>query len=407
MAGSGLTLASRERDAALPTSVIMRLKASSLALSAALGCALEAPVHAAPFLSIGETAEIFLTAGAGARYDTNVFLSATDIDDVVLTFSPGLEIIFGKGSLSSGRFYLSEEFSYYFDLTQLNDELLSTGLTYRYDDLKLRFAFDGSFRQVNEATRDVLFQVVEIIDLIKRDVTRLSTSGELRMTAKFKGSAAARYDATDYKLDAFTDYQAISVPLNIYYEYTEKVDLSVGLSFRDTSLSGAGIDSTDLYYNLGARGEFTPKLSGDFSVGYRTREFDRARTVGGSTTDDSVGFDAGFSYEITPKLTSDLTLSKDFGTGPGGESLDDLSISLGADAQISPEWTAGVTVTYRDTTFNTVRQDDFYVFQLNGSYAYSEHLRFTGYYVLSDNNSTARRLTFTNHTLGFVANLRY
>ena len=68
----------------------------------------------APFLAVGDGAELFLTGTLGVRSDNNLFLSNTnEVDDVIIVIdiNPGFELTFGKGSLTQGSVSFTESFA--------------------------------------------------------------------------------------------------------------------------------------------------------------------------------------------------------------------------------------------------------------------------------------------------------
>ena len=59
-------------------------------VSAALGTA----AQAAPFLAIGDGAELFVTGTLAVRADDNIFLSNKATSDTIFDINPGVEITF-------------------------------------------------------------------------------------------------------------------------------------------------------------------------------------------------------------------------------------------------------------------------------------------------------------------------
>ena len=90
--------------------------------------------------------------------------------------------------------------------------------------------------------------------------------------------------------DTLADRETYTVPVDIFYELTPKVDLSIGYQYTTSDVGstenlvnfGGGptgykigsYDSEGHFFNVGARGNLLPKLSGFFKVGYRTNDSD-------------------------------------------------------------------------------------------------------------------------------------
>ena len=63
---------------------------------------LAAAVQAAPFMAIGDGAELFLTGKLGVRSDDNVLLANRAESDLIFEFAPGVDLTFGKGAQLQG-----------------------------------------------------------------------------------------------------------------------------------------------------------------------------------------------------------------------------------------------------------------------------------------------------------------
>jgi len=234
---------------------------SRLALLSSLAAT---PAFAAPFLAIGDNAELFLTARTEARYEDNVtYSSDAEIEDEAFEFVPGFDLTFGKNSLTTGLFSFSERFINYSEHTEFNEELANALFKATYEGAKLKLDVDASFKELNQNSRDAILKD----RLVRSDVTSAGVTGELAVTEKSKVGAGFRYGRTDYRTEGFVDRDTYTVPVNYYFAIAPKIDLSAGVQYRKTDVE-SGSDSDEIYYNVGARGDFTAKLSGTFSVGF-------------------------------------------------------------------------------------------------------------------------------------------
>ena len=132
--------------------------------------------------------------------------------------------------------------------------------------------FDTSWEQIAQNTVDVRAGF-----LVRRDVFRIAGGSEISVTDKSSAGGKVSYENTNYKRTGFDDSKITTIPVNYYYKVTPKLDVSGGIQFRDTRLT-TGVDSQDYFYNVGLRGEFTPKLTGKVAVGYTTRNSTWVRT---------------------------------------------------------------------------------------------------------------------------------
>ena len=363
-----------------------------------------APAFAAPFLAIGDNAELFLTARTEVRYEDNVTFSEDDeLEDEAFEVSPGAELIFGKSSLTKGTFSYIERITSYSDNTDLNNNLSNLLFASKYEGAKLELAANASFRELNQNSRDIRGST-----LVRRDVYAAGVDGEYAVTEKSKVGLGADYSRTQYKGNVFADQENYTVPVDYYFAISEKVDLSAGLQYRQTDvndLSGGNSDSEDYYLNVGARGEFTPKLSGKFSVGYLLREPDAS----GADDESSIGVKAGLVYGYSPKTRLTLDLSNDFETGADSAGIETSSITFGATTSITAALSATASIGYSKYEYlgTSDREDDYIVGGIAFNYIYNEHVNFEAGYSLNDNDSTLDGASFTANVVRLAANFRY
>lgn len=362
---------------------------------AVIGCA---SVQAAPFLAIGDSAELFVTATTGVRYEDNTLLVETnEVDDVILEFVPGIELVFGKNAGVSGTFVAQEQFSHYLDNDELDSNLTNLLFNANYEQARLTLKTNASYRRLQQNDRDIANAATQT----RRDIYAAGVNGELSLTEKTKFGAGISYSETVYKTAGFNDSYSFSVPLNYYYAITPKVDLSAGLTHRETYVDG-GADSKDDYLNVGARGDFTSKLSGRFSVGYTQRNPDLG-------SDESLfGMDFDLDYALSPKTNLNLSLSNDFSSSAaGGTTYEVLSAGLTASTQVSAQLTLSSGVRYQQADYDTGRSDDFITFNASGSYAFNKHISGVLSYSFQQNDSSAVGNSFTANVVSLSAVFRY
>jgi hypothetical protein len=203
------------------------------------------------------------------------------------------------------------------------------------------------------------------------------------------------------------------LPFSLYFRALPKLDFLTGFTYGVERPDGGGPTGKDFYYNVGLRGSLTPKLTGEFSVGDRTRE------VGSNPRERLLGFNGSFNYEVTPKTNAVLTLSRGFNTSALGESLTNGSYRLALRTELTPQWQVGTSLTYRSVDYGTAvftvanfaagtrRKDDYWEGGLDATYNYSQWLTASAYYTLRNNRSTVPGVEFSNNILGLILGLRY
>lgn len=365
-----------------------------LALTAIAG---SVTAYAAPFLAMGDSAELFLTGSGAVRFDDNIFLDTNNEQtDTILSFTPGFDLVFGKGSATQGNFYYREEILAYSDHDDQNTSLSSIGLNTQYDGGKSKFDFGASYAQVAQNDNDIRATGF----IVRRQVSNLRALSEFGLTQKTSLGIGVTYDSTDYGPNSFTDNRSWRVPADVYFEYTEKLALSVGYRYRNSSLSGSAIDNQDHFINIGARGEFTPKLTGQLRVGYSKREFDRG------SSENLFGVEASLAYAYSDKTGLQFNISNDFGNAGTGDSTKNFTLGLAANTKFTEQWALNANLDYRSVDYPT-RNDDYLEGQIALNYTYNVFLSFSASLTLRDNSSTSRIAEFANNVLSLGASVRY
>jgi hypothetical protein len=372
---------------------------------AAIPAILASSLVAAPFLSIGDNAELFVTAKAGFRYEDNIFLAANHKDDdFSFIVTPGLDLVFGKNSLWKGSLSAAHTWTEYFDTENIDSDLTSVNFITSYDGVRWKTNANASYREINQNSRDAH----SASQLVRRNATAAGVNAEYLLTVKTKLGAGVQYNDTHYKTTGYTDSSDYSVPFNYYYGITEKLDLSAGIRYRHTDVD-RGSDRDDYYFNVGARGEFTPKLSGRASIGYNLRTYDSS----GQDDESELGASVGLTYAYSPKTQFTLDLDNDFGTASNGGGTKTFHVALGAQTQLTTEWSVGTSASYESIDYarnqgnQTTRNDDFYVFALYGNYVINQYFSLTAAYNYQWNDSNFNGNDFKANVVSLTLSFRY
>jgi hypothetical protein len=359
---------------------------------ALLSASLVSAGQAAPFLAIGDSAELFITGALAIRADDNVFLDQSGTDDVIFDVTPGFDLTYGKDAQVSGSVTAGVAFSNYSDNSNLNTTLFSSSFISRFDDGKMKLGFNIGFNELNQNSPDIR-------GLTRRDAFSTGGNAEVQISQKTSVGAGLSFSHDNYKRASYTDSDALTVPVNFYYELTPKLDLSVGYRFKDYQVD-IGPDSVDNHFQVGARGEFSPKLTGNFGVGLGVREL----SPGGNK--NLLSLDASFAYELTPKTRMQLGASNDFGTTPQGQQQENFSLNASLVNNLTEEWSVNGGLSYRATDYGS-RVDDYWEANLGAAYIVNASVRVVGAYVFRNYVSVLSSSEFSNNVFSVAANLRY
>jgi hypothetical protein len=412
-------------------------------------------LQASPLISIGDNAEIYFDGSSTARWTSNVFLTdKNEVDDFLYLLSPGFEFNLGRDSSNADLSILTRyDIIRYNDLTELDVELLHVKLRGAYKSSRLELTVSASYDEQKSNSGDI--QIID--DLIESTLINREVKVEYQLSPKFSFGAGANYFETEYTgvfEGVLTDQHRGSIPLDIYYEISPKLDLSFGYKYTDAEIGALKpsvnrllldpitglpvVDSTGAgfpiyrernaynreshFFNMGARGSLLPKLTGYFKVGYNKRgpgTRSDTETLGGATLgsvitnfseETTLGVDADLYWLMTPKLSTRFGLSRDFGLGSDGAPTRENSVSTSTNLSLSNNWTASANLMYtqRDYTRRD-REDDKYSAGIRVFYLPNRFWQFSGGYNFSYNESTGDDAgnNYDAHMVDFNASLRY
>jgi polysaccharide biosynthesis protein VpsM len=364
---------------------------------AAIAALLSLSAKAAPFMAVGDGAELFVTAGLSVAADDNIYLdTANEKDDTIISFTPGVDLVFGKGSTTTGNVYYREEIRRYSDNDNQDGEFSNVGFQSSTDTGSAKFNFNGSYAQIAQNDNDIRAAGI----IVRRDATNLGANAEFDVTAKTSVGVGATFVGTEYDVASYRNSDVWSLPVDLYYEATEKLDWSLGYRYRSTEQDGAASDFKDHFVNLGARGEFSPKLSGQVRVGYSTRKVD------GGGDESDLGLDSSFNFAATEKTSLRIFVSNDYGNSGTGDSTKTLRWGGSVNTNFTEQWFASASLSISSAEYPT-RDDDFFDGSVSVGYKYNQFVNFSASVAMRENDSTSAAAKFDNTVFNFGANIRY
>ena len=363
-------------------------------------------------VSLEKNSSVNVTANLSVQRDDNVYLTSTDkVSDTIIALTPGVEFAFGQNSLAHGSLSYKNSLTHYVDKSSPNVALSNAAADFGYDSGSLKVLGNAIFQQLNQNDSNVAALGQRTI--LRRDILGLNSSVESQVTAKTSILTGINYNKSEYKTGGLIGDQETEVPLKFFLETTPKLSMFTGVAYRWVNPINGGAKGKDLDYNIGARGNFTAKLSGEMSLDYRTRR------VGSNPMEKLWGVNGTLNYEVTPKTTSALVISNDFNTGALGESLKNSSYALRFSSDPAPQWQFGAGLTHRRVQYgqsvfrlNNVptlvdRTDQSWEGDLQGTYLFSSWLSATVNYTLRHNSSSLAAAEYNNSILSLILGWRY
>jgi len=351
---------------------------------------------------MGDNAELFITGVATASENDNIFLSHANATSMgVFDLVPGLSYEFGKkNSLVTGKLAYSEDFQMFSKSgSQLDYQLANLLFVAKYDDEANKFDFNAIYYQADQAQ----VGIQNLAYLVKRDIYHVEGTDEVSLTAKSSVAVGASYDDTHYHQAGYVDYAYTTVPVNVYFKVEPKLDLSAGFRYRNDSLNNTGgLNGNNYFANVGARGEFTPSLTGQFNVGYQEEKLDNGKKF------DGLGAISNFIYAADPKTSLNLGVSDDFSYSALGQGFRSSGVNLGFTTNLTDQWSVNGLLGYNLYRYATTTQRDTYINgRVGASYAVNRYLTLSVSYTYSHDDSNIVADSFQNNIYSISGSLRF
>lgn len=376
--------------------------------TAALSAILAGSAYSAPFMAVGTSSEIFVTADVSLSFNDNITLGNNFVapggtqpfnpvrDDVVWRFNPGVSYEFGRNALLSGKLSYVENIDMYQDNSDLDSALSHVDFNATHDDGSSKTTASASFRQLNQNTVDF-----RLPDLSRRDETRAKVEHEMELSAKSSLMFGVDWRDIDYDRATLTDRTTTQLPLRYYWEASPKVDLSFGGSYRRTDTDLAFSSSDDILLNVGARGDFTQKLKGFIRVGFADRSLDNGNSRA------SFNMSSNLTYLYSEKTSLNFGVGNDFGSSGVGENQENFDVFLGFRSNIAADFALKGRVSYREIDYFSRGADEYFEGSFGGEYIVNEYFQIHGLYSYKNNEGDLATGDFDNSIFSIMAKLRY
>ena len=381
---------------------------------------------AAPLFTVGDNLDVFFNGGIEGRYATNIFLTQTAKEsDSTLIVSPGVEARYGRGGNMGVSVTFREDFYFYNKNTKLNTQNANLNISSYYDaGGKIKGNAGFSFIQVDQNDADLNLAGVGVArrNLVSRNLYNLPIEITFDFSPKTYLDGGFIWDGTHYTSfrRTYEDQYNYTVPINVLYRYSPKLDIGVGYQFRYTDLKlpdspndlpgMRAIDRVDHFFYGTLRGELTAKIEARARLGITYQDLDKQPTFG-KKSDTTMGFDGSLLYQFSQKLSFDAGVNRDFSAGSVGQSILNTGVSVGTRYDYSDYISAGAGVGYNHASYETTiakgRKDDTIDGRVNVSYRPNEYWSVVAGIVIQYNDSNRTGLSYQNNIYSLAVNLRY
>jgi hypothetical protein len=362
--------------------------ASALALTPCL-------VRADPLLTFGPDVPLYISASESVRRDSNVDLAPTNAEaDTIFLFVPGIEVHW-TGSEASLSISASEQFSRYAKVHELDDHLADLAAAYSFAGQALSLSASGGFVQQDQNN----LTSASADQTARHSTGNALANAELAFGPNTKLGIGSGFNRTTYAQIGYVGTDVWSFPVDLYYGITPKTDVSVGYR-ADITRTDSGVGNADSnFFNIGARGAFTPKLSGQVRVGVT-----ELRPEGAPDSND-LGLNAALEYQATSNTKMDFTAGSGYTTSPVGTNERVFSLGLSAVTQLSQSFSASFGGSYDSTEYlyALARKDGFWVGNIGLNYTWTRSTGFQLSYLFRKNDSTLDAAVFSDNVLTLSA----
>lgn len=399
---------------------ILNKLAVSFIFAGVAGSASAAGTALIPLPAFGEDAGIHGLLNASVAYNDNIYLSDTNEDaDTIFTISPGLEFTNGDEARSKFSLRFVENILFYMDETDNNRALENIDFTFTHggEGQKLKLTVAGGFHHNQSASaRDSYTKgtMTRSYNYYGKGILsyKVGEKTSLRSGLNWSGTTYQNSEAKYY----YNDRQQYSIPLYLYYAVTEKLNAGLSAEYRyvDLATSGrnrelgktAGTEQV-WFFGLSAEGNAWEKLSLNGRIGVTTSDYSD-RTIDNLDGRDTLGMSITADYQATEKLSTALTLNRDFELGSAGEGIIATGATLSANYRIDDFWSANASLGYRlDDYQSSAREDDIYKMTVGASYAINEWASAYANYSLAIDESNQEGSDYTNNIVTVGISLRY
>jgi hypothetical protein len=291
-------------------------------------------------------------------FTDNLFLSrgVNRVADLSTTLSPGLRLKYGSEANRQVSFEVGHDEILLLDNSDKNSRQDRLSLGIRYTLGRLRLEGSDSLSFLSSFVGGVLNQTRTLVD---RRVWTDAYTLTYDWTAKTDFYVTGRHADTDYNegLQIY-DQTDLRATVGASYQYSQDYRFLVegfyGQTQLDSNLAALPTPPGSKLYGgfVGARGNFTSKLSGNFRVGYEQRDYDGGGTFGAQTPALTVDL----TYAFRPKTAATLLYSRFSSPSPQFAAqfqvVDAVSLTINQGLGTQGRWLLRGTVRYQLSEFD-------------------------------------------------------
>lgn len=373
-------------------------------------------LSATTLLSFSDSLDIYFKGSSSTSWQSNLFSdSSNEVEDTLHTLSPGLQGVYGRGvSNMNLSFTTRYDILRYDKNNELNTQTFHAQLSGSYNASKYTLNALVSFDESQNSLRDSQVKG----RLSESDESKMAFQGEYLLSPKFRFGSGMKFTHREYtgsEAANYADRDSTTLPFDLYYKITAKLDLSVGYQYSYTNVSDVTADIGNTAYNseahflnIGARGNLLPKLSGSIKLGLRF--IDSKFSADTNRDNSSLGLDGSLNWQSTPKLNNVITFSRDFSSTSNGNRIEESAFHVNSYLLLTQQLIAGANLGYTFREYlDESREDQYYALGFNASYQVNKYCSVSSTYsfLKNDSNLVQGGNNFDNNKFDITISLRY
>ena len=370
-------------------------------------------LSSSPLIKIGDSVDIYFTGRTGMRYESNIFLNASDkADDFIYTVQPGFEMVIGKQGIYGLTIKAYEDLEFYLDNQSLTNYRENVTVDAYYDSGAItKVSINGGYHPMVSNTGSENVQSA----LIRRRNYSLGINANFAISDKSTIMAGVNAVYDDYRnfIDLFGDNLVVDAPISYLYSISPVIQIGGGYRFRYTDFerlsTGLNLaDRSDHFFNFQLNGELGAKLFNETSVGYQIRH------VNGFDTTGDISLESVFTWEVAQKLQLRFGASRDFRSTGTGSSIKDTRGFFDIAYSVTDKIRLDFVSSYTQIGYETIdREDELSSAGVFCTYVINSYFNADFGYMYSNNHSTFDGIggepnaSFNSHTVQVNASVKY
>lgn len=398
--------------------ILQKLALSFVVAGSAVAANAAGPLVPVP--GLGENAGLSALLDASVAYNDNIYLDDSgEKSDTIFTVSPGVLFSTGDEGRSTATLRFVENFAFYMDETDNNRALENIDFTFGHgaEGDKLRLSVAAGFHHNQSAssrTSSTRGSMTRSYNYFANALFSYKVGEKTSVRTGFKWNGLSYQNHREY----YNDREQYAVPLYLYYAVTEKLNVGLSGEYRYVDLAASGQNRANglnpgiqqvWFFGLSAEGRAWEKLSLNGRIGYTSSDYSHRSAAFGDSDKDTMGMSIAANYRATEKLTTTLSLSRDFELDGAGQDITSTSVRLGGVYKIDDFWSANAALSYTNDDYDAYnnREDDIYALDIGVGYAINEYWSAYANYRFAIDDSNSSDYDYTNNIVTVGVSFRY